>query len=126
MDTNPMTAGRGAMSASPACKSCRGQCCTFAPMTRREFKTIRKKYGIPDGSTVVNIAQPLSVMVVRNMQDGVCSYLKDERCSIYEDRPWICRVYGDNSHFPCKLARPFEAQRKMDAIEKLRGMGWRE
>jgi hypothetical protein len=25
---------------------------------------------------------------------GPCSFLKDGRCSIYEDRPLICRIYG--------------------------------
>lgn len=24
--------------------------------------------------------------------DGICKYLKDNRCSIYENRPLLCRV----------------------------------
>lgn len=106
--------------ASPACKLCRGQCCTFAPMTRREFKSIRKKYGIPPSSTLIEVTDNGAVMVVTDMESGTCAYLKDSRCSVYEDRPGICRVYGDNDTFPCKLARPLDALRKLEAVDKLK------
>jgi len=33
--------------------------------------------------------------------DGYCVFYKDGKCSIYEDRPTICREYGYNEAIPC-------------------------
>lgn len=108
---------------SPPCKGCRGQCCAFAPMRMREFKTIRKKHGIPAGSTVITTRTPPMAMVVTDKRTGQCAYLKDERCSIYEDRPWMCRVYGDNPTYPCKIARPEESDFKTNIFASLERRG---
>lgn len=33
--------------------------------------------------------------------NGRCSHLKDGKCSIYENRPFICRIYGTNELMRC-------------------------
>lgn len=33
--------------------------------------------------------------------DGICRYLKDNRCSIYENRPLLCRVDECYEEFFC-------------------------
>jgi Fe-S-cluster containining protein len=38
--------------------------------------------------------------------DGVCSHLKDGKCSIYENRPLICRIYGVSEMFICEGCKP--------------------
>lgn len=30
-----------------------------------------------------------------------CPHLKDEKCSVYEDRPLICRLWGSTVRMPC-------------------------
>lgn len=76
-------------------------------MTRKEFKAIRRKHGIPPGSTVITVEQPPCVMVVRDVVTGRCAYLTPEkRCSIYEDRPKICRLYNDHPLMPCSYCKP--------------------
>ena len=31
--------------------------------------------------------------------DNVCTYLVDNKCSVYDDRPEICRVKDSHKHF---------------------------
>lgn len=55
-----------------------------------------------------------------------CNYLKDERCSVYDDRPSVCRLFGVVDVMKCPhgcevervLAEP-EARKIMDEISKL-------
>lgn len=32
-----------------------------------------------------------------------CAFLKDSRCSIYEDRPFFCRIYGASQKLKCEF-----------------------
>lgn len=95
------------------CNECRGQCCTFPAMSRREFKTIRKKYGIPRGAKVLEI--PGMVVVTDGLTD-LCPYLVDGRCSVYEHRPKVCREYGVNPAMPCQYLYPEKAQEEADKL----------
>ena len=38
--------------------------------------------------------------------DGICSHLKDGKCSIYENRPFVCRIYGSSELFICENCVP--------------------
>jgi Fe-S-cluster containining protein len=35
------------------------------------------------------------------LRGGICPYLEDERCSVYEVRPLICRLWGVVDSMPC-------------------------
>lgn len=57
-----------------------------------------------------------------------CSALKNGRCSIYENRPLICRLWGSVEEMPCpwgckpkKLLTEPESFRLLNALEKLSG-----
>lgn len=58
---------------------------------QREVKEIQNMGCVPrDGSDQAHI--------VLRTEDGKCVFLKDNLdCAIYEDRPWICRKFGDES-----------------------------
>jgi Fe-S-cluster containining protein len=77
-------------------------------MTRREFKTIRKRYGIPKDSKVIPTEKILNVVYKQNnlvmiiREDGYCGYLINGRCSIYDNRPSVCRKYGEVPELPCQ------------------------
>lgn len=60
---------------------CKGLChdnCTIVSMESEEYK----KLAISSGKVpAVN-------------EEGMCDYLVKERCSVYDNRPTICRLYG--------------------------------
>lgn len=100
---------------------CDASCCRFAPMTRKELKAIRAKHGIPRGSTIVIKDGPRqdTYMVCRDVITGRCAYLTDDkRCSIYEDRPKICRLYG-TKEWPCNHCSPIAHAERMDGVNAL-------
>ena len=33
--------------------------------------------------------------------NGICSHLKEGKCSIYENRPFLCRIYGTSEILKC-------------------------
>ena len=38
--------------------------------------------------------------------NGLCSHLKDGRCSIYENRPFVCRIFGTSELLKCDDCNP--------------------
>lgn len=60
---------------------CKGLCassCTVLGMSVGEAEQLKKVTGRMPSVT----------------KNGKCSYLEDERCTVYEDRPAICRLFG--------------------------------
>lgn len=61
---------------------CKGLChytCTVIPFSPVEARVIREVHG---------------VILRFNEKTQRCSALVDKRCSVYDDRPLICRVFG--------------------------------
>ena len=87
------------------CKECGGKCCTFPPFTNKEYKRVRDKHGLSKGTLSRNLG-PGRVLF---LADGTCPYLKDGACSIYEDRPGICKKYGVVPEMPCEYLYPEQA-----------------
>lgn len=50
-----------------------------------------KELGVPDG--IYSYKNPDGEDIVMEIKDGVCGYLKDGKCSIYEKRPIPCREW---------------------------------
>lgn len=68
---------------------CRGlcqACCGPISMTALEGRRMDQAYGGP---------------LPRVGNDATCPALKDGRCSIYEARPLICRLWGMTPDMPC-------------------------
>ena len=38
--------------------------------------------------------------------DGKCSHLIDGKCTVYECRPFVCRIYGSSELFKCENCVP--------------------
>ena len=84
---------------------CKGLCtsdCGVIGGTRLEFERMEQVSGQKPKCT----------------DDLVCNYLKDGRCSIYLDRPSICRQYGVAEDLPCPHG--CEAERVMTSEESFR------
>jgi Fe-S-cluster containining protein len=84
--------------------SCFNQCCTDTNIFLTPYDVLRIRHRLNISSedfleeyTIqpFNKDQKLPVVVLRMMDDDekCCQFVKEEGCSIYEDRPWSCRMY---------------------------------
>lgn len=79
---------------SLACQGKCAWCCTAVAFPAR----VRRAH--PE----VHVAKsPVGVLVgtFRGTIADVCPFLKDERCSIYAERPPICHLWGATERMPC-------------------------
>jgi uncharacterized protein len=76
---------------------CRGQCiesCGPISMSRQEeAKLLARSVKIP------SITEAMAA--IERGEDYYCPALIDGRCSVYEDRPTICRLWGVTQSMPC-------------------------
>jgi Fe-S-cluster containining protein len=49
--------------------------------------------------------------------NGVCSHLKNGKCSIYENRPFICRIFGTSELLKCEDCTPEKYLNEKETIE---------
>ena len=49
--------------------------------------------------------------------NGECSHLKDGKCSIYDKRPFVCRIYGVSELFKCEDCVPERFLSEEETIE---------
>ena len=75
------------------CPSGCGKCCGPVPVTPEEAAAL----GLPEGTTITPTDVNLS-----------CSFLTPEGCSVYDRRPFMCRIFGASRepglscHIGCK------------------------
>ena len=92
---------------------CKGLCtseCTVLGMTIGEYINLAKRTGIEPAVD----------------KKGACIYLKAGRCSVYEHRPLICRLFGTAADLPCPHGcapkiTPLESFRLVEAVNELGG-----
>ena len=79
-----------------SCSNCKACCCRLEVMLITET-------GVPEEHI---IRDSWGGEVMKRLDDGWCSALdrKTMLCSIYENRPWICREFEMGS-FECKTER---------------------
>ena len=71
---------------------CKAECCGIIPIP----KEIYKKFPSVREATS---CEELGDIVLAHDKDGYCPYLDEKfNCSIYENRPDVCKKYGDESH----------------------------
>ena len=80
---------------------CKGLCdryCGPVPVSRRELKAMRRASG-----KRLRIAYEHSNghVTLKPRKNWHCPCLKGNRCTIYEDRPLICRVWGVAEDLEC-------------------------
>ena len=77
---------------------CQGLCAQscgpidMSPTERRRIEAL--------GVTIPPPARLLADMI-NNPRGGTCPALTDGRCSVYQDRPLICRLWGAVESMPC-------------------------
>lgn len=79
-----------------SCQSCEANCCdgrkgsVMAPINLEDFKTVSQNFPIAFILGEMGFIQPV---VLLNNSNTFCRYVKNNQCSIYEQRPSICRIY---------------------------------
>lgn len=79
-----------------SCSNCQACCCRLEVM-------IISDTGVPDQHIAVDEWGGETML---RLEDGLCSALDREmyKCSIYENRPWICREFEMGS-YECRTER---------------------
>lgn len=65
-------------------------------------------------ATLAEILPSAIGYIIPHGPDGACVYLKDDKCSIYEKRPKMCRVFSCVKFVESILATTTRAQRRSD------------
>lgn len=84
-----------------SCDGCEALCCDgsknilYAQIILSDFEQISKYFPILFIFGELGFAKP--VVVLTNGKD-FCKYITNNRCTIYEERPSICRVYPLSAH----------------------------
>ncbi len=82
--------------------SCWNKCCSHADVSLAPYDIIRMKNHLDMSSTdfLKDYTVPFSIdahdipgLKLRTTNDGACLFMKEEGCSIYQDRPTACRYY---------------------------------
>lgn len=83
----------------PNCKLfhsiCKAECCSVAPMEQQIFARNFHKLVIPVSETMPFAPGIILPITATNK----CPFLnQDLSCNIYDDRPAVCRKFGDETH----------------------------
>lgn len=99
------------------CQKCGAKCCRYValeidkPKTKSDFQNIR--WYVAHSGVWVYIDDRVWHLAF----DAVCSHLdEDNRCTIYDDRPDICRQYGRDS---CEGSGDLNHQHEFRTIEEV-------
>lgn len=79
-----------------SCETCEANCCdgrkgsVMAPINVEDFKPVSKYFPIAFLLGELGYIQPV---VLLNNSKTFCRYIENNKCTIYEHRPSICRIY---------------------------------
>lgn len=82
--------------------SCWNECCSRADVSLAPYDIIRlkKNLGIDSSEFLNTYTVPFEIdahgipgIKLRTTDEGACLFMKEEGCSVYEDRPTACRYY---------------------------------
>jgi Fe-S-cluster containining protein len=107
------------------CKSqhhkCKAQCC-FGIMAFPKETWEKNQHKI---ITKPSVVETDTIEVKHRTDSGACSFLREDyQCNIYEERPEVCRKYGDESTFymSCQFLRKDGKQRTQKGGKYLKKM----
>jgi Fe-S-cluster containining protein len=95
--------GQIAGEASVSCEGCAAPCCT-------SFEYVTLDPHVDDLSMYATKTLTSGAVVLQQHADGSCLYFVDGRCSIYNQRPCICRL------FDCRMYNLLPRNEGMDAL----------
>jgi Fe-S-cluster containining protein len=100
---------------------CKGLChpsCTIVPAAKIEIKRARERMG---GKNPFNPIYAIRELQKKTPNVLSCAALKNEKCSIYNARPAICRLYGVSEGLECPFGcKPKKMISKQEAYALVR------
>lgn len=75
---------------------CNAECCGIVPIPIQKYNIFRRKIK----KKIVDTLRFGSHIVLMT-KDGSCAFLDNRKCSIYNNRPVICRLYGTVEKLRC-------------------------
>lgn len=105
---------------------CQARCCGIVPIQASIWqKNQHKIHRQPKETHKVYVTMPNERKVTAILpitDDGLCPFLKkDLQCSIYEDRPDVCKKFGDETHWAlrCPMQHSDGTPRTMESAIEL-------
>lgn len=94
---------------------CHAKCCNSVPFANNELTKYADKIVnpvvdmMPLGHAILPFTVPVidhQDLILNSMLNNKCPFLrKDYRCNIYENRPEVCRLFGEIPKMPCDLRK---------------------
>lgn len=88
----------------PVHPKCKAMCCKLAPIEKEIYernrdRLVREVLEENEWDGYDPLEKKVKSLVLPFTKDMYCPFLnQDLSCNIYEDRPHVCRTYGDESH----------------------------
>lgn len=89
------------------CNECKGKCCEYPAMSKKEYLALRMAKPLPKGAKIIESSKGVVFI-------GTCPYLEDGKCSVWNVRPKVCRLYGEIDELPCVYLHPDKAEKLID------------
>lgn len=85
------------------CK-CKAHCCGIVPIPTPIWQRNQHKIQVEVQKVhkvrITDQENELHTAMLPLTEDGLCPFLQEDlKCAIYEDRPKVCRQFGDESHW---------------------------
>lgn len=81
------------------CSTCKAECCYSPALTYREHEHFLTRLG-PELVHEMELPNGLMIRYLGELGKR-CPLLKQNRCSIYEERPLVCRKFGEVPEARC-------------------------
>lgn len=89
------------------CNAC-GNCCDFKQYDHRLYVT---------GVELTYLKNSLGAQAIKKMNNGICPYRENNKCTIHKHRFAGCRI------FSCQSDTNFQSRLTEEALEKLKSIG---
>lgn len=84
---------------------CNAQCCYNIAFNNNELERFKDKIVNPVLG-IVPIGALRVAFTSNDMENNKCPFLRhDYKCNIYENRPDVCRKFGEIDRLPCRFIR---------------------
>ncbi|HYT08970.1 MAG TPA: YkgJ family cysteine cluster protein [Rugosimonospora sp.] len=116
----------------PPITGCKGLCwesCANAPMHPVEARYLGAKYPRQTGGVERLLELPILGPRAETLEPADCPFLVNRRCSIYEDRPLVCRLFGQpllghlRCPYGCDTTHKLTAQQGADLMTAMAQAG---
>lgn len=107
------------------CHKCGGFCCGIVPFENSLIQDLTQLGYIRRGIVSESMTATTSLLIREGVPlleqlDNKCIFYDTPRrgCAIYDRRPQVCRIYGEEEALPCAYLHPDKAMKKLNEMIK--------